>query len=287
MNVLILGAGRLGLVLAGRLRDAGHLVSGTTTTPEKVSALGSALDAVHVLNGSESGKVAAAARGCDAIVVTVAPRWKASLTPEARQRQYKAVLVDSCASAVAACSRVLFCSSFSVYGDGGAGDTPVDENTPVTASDDPSPRNYQAAEQVVLAVEGGCVLRFPDMYGSPGDLSYPERIKASHAHFGGKTVFSPLARLYAMHVDDVVNAIRHALEHGLSGIFNVCDDERVPYTNKQVFDAICAREGLEPLVFLGQVKAPERKISARKLYGTGYRVTRRDPNAAIVEEYLG
>ena len=55
----------------------------------------------------------------------------------------------------------------------------------------------------------------------------------------------------------------------------------------QVFDAICAEEGLEPLEFLNQIKAPLRKISARKLYDTGDRVTYPDPNAHIVERHHG
>ena len=283
MNILILGTGHVGQALAAKLRAQGHRVAGTTTTPGKLAALSQVLDEVFVLKGAEADKVAAAARDCDAVVVTVAPNWKTTNTPEEREQQYREVLVETCENAAAACKRVIFCSSFSVYGDGGEGDSPISETTPTTDDPEPSSRYYQAAEEAALIDGNSCVLRFPDMYGAPGDMAYPDRVKASHQYFGGKAIFSAEAPLYAIHVNDVVEAIFHVLDMGLNGIYNVCDEEHLPHTNRQVFDAICAEEGLEPLVFLNQIKAPLRKISAAKLYQTGYRVKHLDPNAAVVE----
>ena len=287
MKILIIGSGHVGTALAGRLRADGHYVVGTTTTEAKVGALQAVVDEVHVLKGAEADKVAVAARDCNGIVVTVAPNWKTSGTPADRERQYKEVLLDSCNSAVAACPRVIFCSSFSVYGDGGEGTAAIDENSPTANSEEPSSRYYQAAEQALLASDRACVLRFPDMYGAAGDMSYPERVRASHQHFGGKTIFGADAPLYAIHVDDVVLAIYHCIRAALCGLFNVCDNDSLPPTNRQVFDAICAAEGLPPLQFLNQIKAPLRKISAAKLYATGYRVTHPDPNAAAVGRQRG
>jgi nucleoside-diphosphate-sugar epimerase len=287
MNILIIGSGHVGQALARKLRSDGHHVAGTTTTLEKVDDLAEILNEVYVLKGAEADKVAAAARHCDAVIVTAAPNWKTTNTPEEREQQYKEVLVDTCRNASAVCPRVIFCSSFSVYGDGGEGDAPITELTPTSNHEEPSSRYYQAAEQAALNGGNGCVLRFPDMYGAPGDMSYPDRVKASHQYFGGKTIFGADAPLYAIHVDDVVGAIYHVISMGLQGTFNVCDDGHVPYTNKQVFDAICAEEGLEPLEFINQIKAPLRKISGRKLYDTGYRVNHLDPNAPVVERHNG
>jgi nucleoside-diphosphate-sugar epimerase len=287
MKILIIGSGHVGQALAAKLRSKGHHVAGTTTTPAKVAALQSVLDEVHVLRGNEKEKVATAGQDCDAIIVTAAPNWKTTNTPQEREQQYKEVLVDSCQNASAVCSRVLFCSSFSVYGDGGEGTEAISETTPTSNHEEPSSRWYQAAEQAALAGADSCVLRFPDMYGAPGDMSYPDRVRASHQYFGGKTIFGADAPLYAIHVDDVVSAIVHVIDKNLQGIFNVCDEDHVPYTNKQVFDAICKEEGLEPLGYLNQIKAPLRKISARKLYDTGFCVSHPDPNAAIVERHGG
>ena len=55
-------------------------------------------------------------------------------TIEERHEHYKEVLVKSCASAAKACPRVIFLSSFSVYGDGGQEPGPVTESTPTRRS---------------------------------------------------------------------------------------------------------------------------------------------------------
>ena len=40
---------------------------------------------------------------------------------------------------------------------------------------------------------------------------------------------------------------------------------------------------MPPLEFLDQIKAPLKRISAEKLYATGYRVQHPDPNAHYIE----
>jgi len=282
MDIFILGMGHVGKALAARLRGAGHRVTGSTTTPEKVPELQQHADRVVVLRGSESEKLAQAAAGCDAIIVTVAPNVRNTRTVEERHQHYADVLVASCHSARLACPHVIFLSSFSVYGDGGAGAEPVTEQTATGNSEEPSSRYYQAAEREVLGNPQGCVLRFPDMYGAPGDLSFAQRVAMCHQYFGGKAIFSADAPLYAIHFEDVVAAVIHAQDENLRGIYNVCDNDNLPGTNKQVFDAICRQDGMPLLEFLDQIKAPLKKISAARLYATGYRVRHPDPNAHLL-----
>ncbi|WP_226702792.1 NAD-dependent epimerase/dehydratase family protein [Microbulbifer elongatus] len=284
MRILILGMGHVGKALSSRLREQGHHLIGTTTTPEKTESLKPFADEVVVLKGHESDKVAAAAADVELIVVTVAPNVKNTRTLEERHQHYQQTLVETCASAAACCDKLIFLSSFSVYGDGGEGNAPITEETPTSNHEEPSSLYYQQAEQKILSRTGGCVLRFPDMYGAPGDLSFPERIKLAHSYFGGKALFGADALLYAIHFEDVVSAVAHAVEHDLSGIFNVCDNERIPATNARVFDAICDAEGLTRLEFMNQIKAPNRRISAAKIYRTGYRVAHGDPNAAYLKK---
>ena len=200
MKIFILGMGHVGKALATKLHDDGHKVVGSTTTPDKVSELEKMADQVFVLKGSETEKVIAAAKDCDAIVVTVAPNVRNTRTIEERHEHYNEVLVNSCMSAQQACSRTLFLSSFSVYGDGGAGSLAIDEETPTGNHEEPSSKYYQLAEQQILKNSGGCVLRFPDMYGAPGDLNFPERVKMAHEYFAGKAIFSADAPLYAIPV---------------------------------------------------------------------------------------
>jgi len=285
VRILILGMGHVGKALAARLRAIGHEVIGTTTTQGKVAELEHYADQVTVLRGSESAKVAQAATGCDAIIVTVAPNVKNTRTIEERHQHYKDVLVDSCTSAAAACDRVIFLSSFSVYGDGGSGNEPVSESTPTANREEPSSRYYQEAEEQVLGAAHGCVLRFPDMYGAPEDLSFAQRVAMCHEYFGGKAIFSANAPLYAIHFEDVIEAVLHTLTNDLTGIYNVCDNDNTPASNREVFDAICAESGLAPLEFLDQIKAPLKKISAARLYATGFSVCHGDPNAEVVARH--
>ncbi len=277
-QVLILGLGHVGKALAQRLRARGVRVLGTTTTPGKVADLQAFADEVHVARGHETQKIAEIAAGCDAIVATVAPNVRQATNREEREATYHDALVASCESAVAACPHVLFLSSFSVYGDGGAGHDPISEETPVGNADEPSARYYAQAESAVLGSGQGCVLRLPDIYGAPGDLSFAQRVKLAHEIMGGKVPFGPDAPLYAIHFADVVAAADHALAESLQGIFNVCVNDVVPKTNKQIFDLLAEREGVPRLEFLDQIKAPNRKISADKLYASGWRPEHTDPD---------
>ena len=272
MKILILGMGHIGKALAERLRSGGHGVVGTTTTKAKVESLARHADRVCVVRGSDRAAVSAAAMGCDAVVVTVAPNVRDTRTKEEREARYREVLLASCENVAQTAVRPVFLSSFSVYGDGGEGAGPVTEATPVANQQEPSARYYHLAENAILAA-GGCALRFPDMYGAPGDLSFPQRVKLAHEYFGGKTIFGANALLYAIHFEDVVSAVAHVLDENLTGVYNVCDDDNIPATNQQAFDAICDDQGLDRLEFLDQIKAPRRKISAAKLYATGFKVT--------------
>ena len=119
------------------------------------------------------------------------------------------------------------------------------------------------------------------MYGAPGDLSFEQRVALCHEYFGGKAIFSADAPLYAIHFEDVVDAVLHSLYGDLQGTYNVCDEDNLPHTNQQVFDAICDAADMPRLEFLDQIKAPLKKISASKFYDTGYRVQHPDPNAHL------
>lgn len=280
-KLLILGLGHVGKALATRFRKAGVQVIGTTTTPGKVDSLRDYVDQVHVARGTDTELIVGLGKSCDAVVVTVAPRVRESRTPEERADTYRDTLVASCQSAAAAHQRVLFLSSFSVYGDGGPGDAPVTEDSPARNETEPSARYYAQAERMALSTGQSCVLRMPDIYGAPGDMSFAERVRLAHQIMGGRVPFGADARLYVIHFEDVAAAAEHALRNKLTGIYNVCFDNGVPKTNAEVFGELARRHGLPPLEFLGHIKAPTRRISAAKIYATGYKPTHTDPDQPL------
>lgn len=280
-QILIVGLGHVGKALAQRLRADGVRVIGTTTTESKVESLREFADDVHVARGTDAERIAEIAVGCDAIVTTVAPNVRQATNKEEREATYHDALVASCKSAVAANPRVLFLSSFSVYGEGAT--DPITEETSVQNLEEPSARYYNMAEQAVLANSEGCVLRLPDIYGAPGDMSYAQRVKLAHEIMGGKGPFSDDARLYIIHFQDVVSAAEHALKNTLSGVYNVCVNDGLPKTNEEVFNELCRRHDLPLIDFLNQIKAPNKKISADKLYATGWRPQHTDPDHPLNE----
>lgn len=277
-QVLILGLGHVGKALAQCLRATGVKVVGTTTTAAKVEKLRDFADEVLVLRGSDAARIREAGAGMDAIVATVAPNVRQAKTREEREATYRDALVTSCESAAAANPRVLFLSSFSVYGDGGPGNEPITEETGERNEAEPSARYYAQAERAVLASGRGCVLRLPDIYGAPGDMSFAQRVKLAHEIMKGKVPFGADAPLYIIHFQDVVAAAEHALRNNLSGVYNVCVDSGVPKTNAEVFGELAHRQGLAPLEFLNQIKAPNRVVSSSKLYATGWRPAHTDPD---------
>lgn len=277
MRVLVLGAGLVGRALAARLTAQGHDVVATTTTPEKVQGLREVAAEVHVLRGADTEAVAKAAAGADAVVVCVGPDARRAMTPEERAATYEEVLVDTARSVVAAVpetARVVALSSLSVYGDAADHLEEVTEEAPLTTAADASPQCFQWMEQVYLD-RGRCtVFRCADIFGA-GDPSVEEKVRFAHTVLGGSVPFSGDALFYRVHVEDVLDAVEHALTQDLDGVFNLTHAD-VPATNRERFDAISAGLGFGPLTYRDELKAPGRPVSVCRLADAGF-VTQHTP----------
>lgn len=273
MRALIIGCGHIGQGLANLWRQEGHFVQGTTTTPGKVERLQNVLDQVTLCKGGDEKILAPLLPEFDLVVIAAAPSVRQAKTPAEREASYREALLDTCQVAARHQARCIFLSSFAVYGDGLQANGSIQEDSPLTESTDPSPRYFRLAEEEVLKHPQGSVLRLPDIYGAPGDMSYPDRLKLGLTLMGGQVPFSGDAPLYRIHYLDVVSAVDHVVKQGLRGVFNVCDPGEVPPTNRRVFDRLSEAMKLDKLTFLGQIKAPLGKVSADKIYRTGYRIT--------------
>lgn len=288
MRVLVIGAGLVGTQVGVRLRELGHEVAGTTTTPGKVEALREQLDEVLVLRGSDRDAVAAAIQGRDAVVIAAGPSAQRAMTPEDRAASYREILVDTAESVVAAGGTpyLVALSSLSVYGNAADHLDEVTEDSPVTDSTDPSPTMFLAMERVYLAPPGlggagdrACVFRCGDIFGAD-DPPIEVKVGMAHQYLGGSVPFSGDALFYRLAVEDAADAIVHALETRITGLHNLTHPE-VPPTNAALFDAISAAAGQPALTYRDEIASPKRPISVARLTESGF-VAQRSYDAATL-----
>lgn len=271
MKALVIGVGLVGRQVATRLRADGHHVVGTTTTPTKVDELLEICDEVHVLRGADTEALAAAAEGCDAVVVLAGPSASHGMSVEDRAATYREVLVDTAEAVVAAApdaAHIVAVSSLTVYGNVADHLDEITEDAPVTDSTDPSPASFLAAERTYLGRGRAAVLRAADVYGAD-DPPIEVKVKMAHDYLRGSVPFRADARFYRVHVDDVASAILTVIDQQASGVFNLTH-RGVPSTNGELFDRVSADLGLPALEYRDEIAGTSQPISTAALTGLGF-----------------
>ena len=272
MKVLILGCGLVGMPLASMLREAGHQVTGTTTTPGKVKQLQQICDDVRVLVASDTDGVREAIDAADAVVVGVGPNAARSVTPEGRATHYRETLTDVADLVVDAAGDkpIIAFSSLVVYGNDNDHLDEIVEDAPRTDWDDPSPINFKAAEDAYARADNACMFRCPEIHGAD-DPPLATKVKMAHDHLGGSVPFRPDTLFYQLPAEDAARAAAFALEHRLTGIFNLVPSI-LPRTNSEVFDELAAEQGLPALEYRSEIPGPATRISNARLLGTGFEI---------------
>jgi nucleoside-diphosphate-sugar epimerase/ribosomal protein S18 acetylase RimI-like enzyme len=161
-------------------------------------------------------------------------------------------------------SRLVYLSSTGVYG-GARGH--VDEDTPVDPSW-PTARARIEAESRFLSL-GAVVLRIAGIYG-------PERNTLARLQAGAvRLPEGGGGRISRIHVDDLVEAIRVALQRGEPGAFYCVADDR-PAPQEEPVAWLCTRLGLAPpprvpLESLHESVRGDRAVSNARLKDLGWR----------------
>ena len=160
-------------------------------------------------------------------------------------------------------SRLVYLSSTGVYG-GARG--PVDEDTPVEPSS-PTARGRIEAESRYLPL-GAVVLRIAGIYG-------PERSTLSRLLAGAvRLPERGGGRISRIHVEDLVEAIRVALQRGEAGATYCVADDR-PASQEETVTWLCQRLGMPPpprvpLESLHESLRGDRAVSNARLRALGW-----------------
>ncbi len=285
MNIAIVGAAYTGLAAAEYLQRKGHRVTVTTTRAERVPALQQVAERVIVMRGSDRAGMRELLQEQDAILLTMAgglteKDGKPYMDPELYRDAYlgTAESLVECLPGAPRLQQIIFCSSLNAYGDAGGAER-VDEDTPPNPGS-PFAQVYVDTEKLLAAQESEqlrvCNFRTGTIYG-PGREHAGEAARIA----GQQIPFDGESDVMIVHRDDVVRALEFALEHRLSGLYNLFNDQRE--SKAEFFAKVCEQAGLQPITWLGLSKGP-RNVSNEKIKGAGFRLA--DPLGEREKETL-
>ncbi|MDQ1087047.1 SDR family NAD(P)-dependent oxidoreductase [Siphonobacter sp. SORGH_AS_1065] len=228
MKISILGCGWLGLPLGAFLATKGYIVTGTTTTPEKIPALQEVRIQPVLLNFKpEIEGDLYALLDADVLIISIPPR--AGKQGDAFHPQQIKYLLKSLTSFQ---GRIIYISSTSVYPDTNG---IIDENGPVIS-------DHPLVEVENLLQENP----FPVTILRCGGLMGYDRIAGKY--FIGKTVHTGDVPVNFVHRDDVIHIVESIMEQNSWGeVFNVvCPEHPI---RRDVYEQNAKDHHWQPPVF--------------------------------------
>lgn len=258
-RVAVIGCGYVGMAVGRALFQAGHSVTGTTTTVARVTEIAACgIDPV-VLDVADVTRLRAVLGTRDVVILSAgAGRGR---------RDYRSVYLDGVTNVLAAVSgtpvtRLIYTSSTRVYGqdDGSA----VTETSPTVPGDDEgqilldAERTWLAGAARTAAFVArdrakrltATVLRLGGIYGPGRDPR--ERIAA----VAGQTREDGNVYVNLVHVDDIVAALVRLVSVPYHGVLNLCDDR--PVLRRVYYDALLREAGLAAVEWQGAAEEAPR-----------------------------
>ena len=267
-NITILGCGYVGTALAEYWQEQGHLVTGTTTSPDRVALLSETVSTAVVMKGNDL-RVSSVLEDRNTLVVSVAPTGFQAADEASYAETYLATArnLANALSDADSIKQVIYLSSCSVYGDRqGAW---VDETAQIDSLEHKSQLIYEAEQTILQAAtdrQKVCVLRLGGIYG-PG-----RELVSMFGGLAGMTMPGKGDRFINwIHRDDIVGAIEFARLNELNGIYNLVDDSQL--TIKEQVERVCAHYHLPPVDWDAAKLSLQRKslqVSNQKLKAAGY-----------------
>lgn len=255
MTISILGCGWLGLPLAEYLRDQGHLVKGSTTSPEKLELLKGKNIIPYLLKfdpeltGDEDINFWEA----DVLVINIPPNRSNSKGNDFFHRQVKAMTENITSSSI---SFVIFVSSTSVYPAKQGVVAEMDAEEGKAARD--SGNKLLKAEELLRSQTA-----FETTVIRPGGLYGYDRHPVNSLA-GRQGLERGNAPINLIHRDDCINIIHHIIEEQITGeVFNGVSDGHPP--RKMYYPAAAERMNVNPPTFKDDDGEGYKIVSNRKV----------------------
>ncbi len=270
MKIAIIGCGYVGTVIARFWSQSGHLVTATTTTPEKISELEQVAKSVVVIKGDDLDALQDVVKEQDVVLLSVSIR-AANRSVSAYRETYLETAKNLVAALKQASSvkQLIYTGSYAVLGDKNGEWT--DENSPVAPANENGKIMYEV-EQVLLAAQsetlGVCILRLAGIYG-PGR----ELIKIFGRWAGTTRPGNGEDYTNWIHLDDIVGALEFVRLKQLQGIYNLTND--MPLQRREFFERLFQLHGLSKISWDGlasSVRPYNARLSNQKIKAAGFQL---------------
>ncbi|MBD2214453.1 SDR family oxidoreductase [Nostoc linckia FACHB-104] len=267
MNIAIIGCGYVGSAVAQYWQQKmNFVVTATTTTPTRVSALEQVAHKVVVVKGNDATGLKAVLANQDVVLLSVGAKG-ADFYEEAYLQTAKTLA--SILPAFPNIRQLIYTGSYSVYGNKNG--EFVDEET--TAN--PSTSNgkiMKETEDVLLSAASDylrvCILRLGGIYGPGRELiKIFGRLAGTSRPGNGEDVANWI------HLDDIVGVIEFARQHNWQGIYNVVDDAHL--ISREFFETLLTTHNLPQINW--DASLPSNRpynawVSNQKIKDAGYQL---------------
>ncbi len=267
MNIAIIGCGYVGCAVAQYWQhQKNFMVTATTTTPTRVSALQEVAQKVIVTKGNDPEGLKAVLQNQDVVLLSVGAKG-ADFYEEAYLQTAKTLV--SILPEFSNIRQLIYTGTYSVYGDQNG--AVVDEESTVTPNS-PNGEILRETEEVLLSASNDnlrvCILRLGGIYGPGRELiKIFGRVAGTNRPGDGNDISNWI------HLDDIVGVIEFARHQNWQGIYNVVDDAHLP--SRELIGTVLAKHNLPQINWDASLQSKRQYnawVSNQKIKDAGYQL---------------
>lgn len=272
MNITIIGCGYVGTAVSNHWHhNSEHILTATTTTPDRLSEIGAIANHSVILDSSDVEALRDVLQDQEAIFLSIAPKGNQQVDEDGYELTYRqtAKNLATVLPQISTIKQVIYTGSCSVYGN--AEGAWVDETTAITPSDRYGEILYET-EQILQSLSHAdlqvCIFRLGAIYGKGRDIKPRFEKLAGTTRAGSGEHFTNW-----IHLEDIISATIFSLKHRLNGVYNLVDDN--PITARELTDQICQQYGFATVkwdISQPRGRSNNRRVSNQKLKQAGYKL---------------